>query len=172
MVDLPRTRVSELDKRLATYEPATVKAAQHYAEIVNMRSILRQSIPAMRDAIIRIIREKNPERDDATLVEFVEVSLKAGIANAAELYEKFTIVTMLDIFTAEEIIAVDKFYSSDVGRSMLKKMPQVTARMIPQMFEVMQRQIVPLVLEEAQKALKANSSPGRAVTDGAQPQYH
>jgi hypothetical protein len=61
---------------------------------------------------------------------------------------------MLDVFTAEEIIAVDNFYSSDVGRSMLKKMPQIMAQ-VPQLFDIMQKQIFPLALGEAQKALKA-----------------
>jgi hypothetical protein len=72
----------------------------------------------------------------------------------APFYEKFTIVSMLDVYTTEEIVAIDQFYSSDVGQSMLKKAPQVMARM-PQMFEIMQKQIFPLAMEEARKALKA-----------------
>jgi hypothetical protein len=145
---------AELDKKLAKYDPAAVKAAMHYAELVNFKSVLQQSIPAIRETIVRIVKEKNPGQDDATLKEFVDITLEVMYVDNADFYQKFTIVTMLDIFTAEEIIAVDKFYSSDVGRSMLKKMPQIMAR-VPQMFEIMQKQIFPLALEEAQKALKA-----------------
>jgi hypothetical protein len=151
---MAQTPDAELDKKLAKYDPAAVKAALHYTEIANFKSVLEQSIPAVRDTIIRIVKEKNPNQDDATLKEFVDVVLKVMYVDHADFYEKFTIVMMLDIFTPEEIIAVDKFYSSDVGRSMLKKMPQMMAR-IPQLFEAMQKTIVPLALEEARKALKA-----------------
>jgi hypothetical protein len=145
---------AEYDQKLAKYDAAAVKAARHYAEIVNMKSVLQQSMPTVRDVIIRMIKEKNPTQDDATLTEFADAALKVMYVDNAGFYEKFTIVTMLEIFTAEEIIAVDKFYSSDVGQSMLKKMPQIMTR-IPQMFEIMQKQIFPLALQEAQKALKA-----------------
>jgi hypothetical protein len=144
----------ELDQRLAKYDPAAVKAAKHYAEVFNMKAVLSQSMSAVRDAIIRMVKQKNPEQDDATLTEFVEATLKVMYVDQAQFYEKFTIVTMLDVYTTEEIIAIDQFYSSDVGRSMLKKAPQVLAKM-PQMFEIMQKQIFPLALEEARKALKA-----------------
>jgi hypothetical protein len=144
----------ELDQKLAKYDSAAVKAAKHYAEVFNMKTVLSQSMPAVRDAIVRIVKQKNPEQDDATLTEFVETTLKVMYVDQAPFYEKFTIVTMLDVYTTEEIVAIDQFYSSDVGRSMLKKAPQVMARM-PQMFEIMQKQIFPLALEEARKALKA-----------------
>lgn len=145
---------ADLDKRLAKYDPAAVKAAKHYTEVFNMKVVLSQSMPAVRDAIIKMARAKNPEQDEATLKEFVETVLKVMYVDQAGFYEKFTIVTMLDVYTTEEIIAIDNFYSSDVGRSMLKKAPQVMAR-LPQMFEIMQKQIVPLALEEARKTLKA-----------------
>jgi hypothetical protein len=145
---------ADLDQKLAKYDPAAVKAAKHYAEVFNMKVVLSQSMPAVRNAIIRMTKEKNPELDDATVTEFVEATLKVMFVDQAPFYEKFTIVTMLDVYTTAEIVAIDQFYSSDVGRSMLKKAPQVMARM-PQMFEIMQKQIFPLALEEARKALKA-----------------
>jgi hypothetical protein len=145
---------AELDQKLAKYDPAAVTAAKHYAEVFNMKTVPAQSMPAVRDAIIRIVKQKNPEQDDATLKEFVEAALKVMYVDQAGFYEKFTIVTMLDVYTTEEIIVIDQFYSSDVGRSMLKKAPQVIARM-PQMFEIMQKQMFPLALEEARKAMKA-----------------
>jgi len=145
---------AELDARIAKFDPAAVKAAKHYAEVFNMKVVLSQSMPAVRNAIIKMVKEKNPEQDDATLMEFVETTLKVMYVDQAGFYEKFTIVTMLDVYTTEEIVAIDQFYSSDIGRSMLKKAPQVMARM-PQMFEIMQKQIFPLALEEARKALKA-----------------
>jgi hypothetical protein len=145
---------AELDQKLAKYDPAAVKAAKHYAEVFNMKVVLSQSMPAVHDAIIRMVKEKNPQLDDAIVADFVEAALKVMYVDQAPFYEKFTIVTMLDVYTTQEIIAIDQFYSSDVGRSMLKKAPQVLARM-PQMFEIMQKQLFPLAMEEAQKALKA-----------------
>ena len=145
---------ADLDQKIAKFDPAAVKAARHYAEVFNMKVVLSQSMPGVRDAIIKMAKQKNPEQDDATLKEFVEATLKVMYVDQAQFYEKFTIVTMLDVYTTEEIIAIDQFYSSDVGRSMLKKAPQVMAR-LPQMFEIMQKQIFPLALEEARKALKA-----------------
>jgi hypothetical protein len=145
---------SELNQKLAKYDPAAVKAALHYFEVADMKSMLTPSVAPMRDAIVNMTKGKNPGVDDATLKEFVEIVLKVMYVDNAEFFEKFTIVTMLDIYTTEEIIAIDKFYSSDVGRSMIKKTPQIIAR-LPQMFSILQNEIVPLALQEAQKALKA-----------------
>lgn len=145
---------AELNKKLEKYDPAAVKAALHYLEVFNMKAVLAQSVAPVRDAIVKMIREKNQGIDDATLKEFVEVAVKVMYVDNADFYEKFTIVLMLDIFSKDEIVAIDRFYSSDVGRSMLKKMPQMMARM-PEMFMIMQKEIIPLALEEAQKTLKA-----------------
>ena len=145
---------AELDQKIAKYDPAAVKAAKHYAQVFNMKTVLSQSIPGVRDAITQMVKSKNPQLDDATAAEFVETALKVMYVDQAPFYEKFTIVTMLDVYTTEEIVAIDQFYSSPVGQSMLKKAPQVMARM-PQMFEIMQKQIFPLAMEEARKALKA-----------------
>lgn len=157
LVALPAAAQSpdaELNAKLAKYDPVAVKAALHYAEVFNMKSVLAQSVAPVRDAIVKMVKAKNPGLDDATAKEFVEVALKVMYVDHADFFEKYTITLMLDIFSTEEIIAVDKFYSSDVGRSMLKKMPQMMGR-IPEIFAIMEKEIVPLALEEAKKALKA-----------------
>lgn len=145
---------AELNKKLAKYDPAAVKAALHYFEIANMKAMMAQMVTPVRDVILKVIKQKNPGVDEATQKEFLEVFLKVMYVDNAEFFEKIAIINMLDIYTPEEIIAIDKFYSSDIGRSMLKKMPQMMARM-PQMVEMMMKQIVPQALGEAQKALKA-----------------
>jgi hypothetical protein len=145
---------AEFDKKLAKYDPAAVKAALHYFEIADMKATLAQMVAPVRDMIGGAIKQKNPGVDDASQKEFIEIFLKVMYVDNAEFFEKFTIVTMLEVYTTEEIIAIDKFYSSDVGRSALKKTPQMMARM-PQMMEIMMREVVPQALEAAQKALKA-----------------
>jgi uncharacterized protein len=150
----PQAPDVELDQKLAKYDPVAVNAAKHYAQVFNMKSVLAQSMPAVRDAIIQMVKSKNPQLDDATIADFVQTALKTMYVDQAPFYEKFTIVTMLDVYTTEEIVAIDQFYSSPIGQSMLKKAPQVLAKM-PQMFEIMQQQIFPMALQEAQKALKA-----------------
>jgi hypothetical protein len=145
---------AEFDKKLAKYDPVAVKAALHYFEVADMKATLAQMVTPVRDIIIKVVKDKNPSVDEATQKEFVEVFLKVMYIDNAEFFEKFTIVNMLDIYTTEEIIAIDKFYSSKVGRSVLKKMPQLMARM-PQMMEIMMKQVVPQALEAAQRALKA-----------------
>jgi hypothetical protein len=145
---------AELDQKLAKYDPVAVNAAKHYAQVFNMKSVLAQSMPAVRDAIIQMVKAKNPQLDDASIADFVQTALKTMYMDQAPFYEKFTIVTMLDVYTTEEIVAIDQFYSSPIGQSMLKKAPQVMAKM-PEMFEIMQKQIFPMALQEAQKALKA-----------------
>lgn len=145
---------AELSKKLSKYDPAAVKAALHYFEIADMKATLAQMVTPVRDVIIKVVQQKNPGVDEATQKEFVEVFLKVMYIDNAEIFEKMTIVTMLDVYTTEEIIALDKFYSSEVGRKVLKKMPQVMARM-PQMMEIMMKQVLPQALEAAQKVLKA-----------------
>ncbi len=149
-----QTPGAELDKKLAKYDPAAVKAALHYAETFKMKELLGQSISPVRDAIVKIVKQKNPGIDEATQKEFVEVFLRVMYVDHADFFEKYSLVLMLDTFSTEEIVAIDRFYSSEVGRSMLRKMPQLMAR-LPEMIAVMQKEIVPLAIKEAQKALKA-----------------
>lgn len=145
---------AELAKKLSKYDPAAVKAALHYAETFNMKAVLGQSVGPVRDAIVKMVKEKNPGIEEATQKEFVEVFLRVMYVDNADYFAKYSLLLMLDTFSTEEIVAIDEFYSSDVGRSMLKKMPQMMAR-IPEMIGNIQREIVPQALEEAQKALKA-----------------
>src|SRR4029078_5786288 len=105
----------ELDQKLAKYDPVAVKDARHYAEVFNMKVVLSQSMPAVREAIIRMVKQKNTEQDDANLTEFVETTLKVMYVDQAPFYEKFTIVTMLDVYTTEEIVAIHNVYFSHVG---------------------------------------------------------
>src|SRR5690242_12554379 len=63
----PQAPDAELDQRLVKYDPAAVKAARHYAEVFNMKAVLSQSMPAVRDAIVGMIKQKNPQLDDASV---------------------------------------------------------------------------------------------------------
>src|SRR6476620_1425605 len=78
---------AELDQKLAKYDPVAVKAAQHYAQVFNMKTVLAQSMPAVREAVIKMVKQKNPTLDDSTVTEFVEAALKVMYVDQAPFYE-------------------------------------------------------------------------------------
>lgn len=52
---------------------------------------------------------------------------------------------MADLFTLEEIEALAAFYSSPVGRSVMTKLPELVAAQQPQIMEMVQREVPPLI---------------------------
>ncbi len=63
-------------------------------------------------------------------------------------------IMMLDIYTKDELLALNQFYSSPVGSSILKKRPIMMSR-IPEMMSLMMKYAIPPALAAARNSMKA-----------------
>jgi hypothetical protein len=72
---------------------------------------------------------------------------------------------MARVYTGEELVAMKNFYSSEEGKSILQKQPQVMAEYMPVVMQRMQ----PLQMEMVQTLAQRMSANAAATTPGAAP---
>jgi hypothetical protein len=142
-------------QKLKSYDPEAVEAARSYARTFNFKNIMEKSVPALTQAATRQIKAKNPELTDQQINGFVEAFLKTALVDSAPVLEEASILMMLDIFNKDELIALDKFYSSPVGASIVKKIPIMMGRM-PELMQTMQAQVFPRAFAAARDQMKQN----------------
>ena len=68
-----------------------------------------------------------------------------------DLLIDLSMISALEVFSKDELIALDEFYSTPVGQSVQAKMPQLVAR-LPATMQV----VMPLVIEDMRAKLKTN----------------
>jgi uncharacterized protein len=142
-------------EKLATYDSAAVAAAQAYAKTFDMKGILEKSAPLISNAMLVQLREKNPNLAEDKTKLFIDTFMQSALVDNAEVIEQATVLNMLDIFSRDELIAMNEFYSSPVGAGILKKMPTLMGRM-PEITRLMQTYVVPRALAEAKAKLRAS----------------
>ncbi len=145
----------QFEQKLRTYDPAAVTAAQNYARTFNMRGMLEKSIPALTQAVTQQIKGKNPNINEAQAKEFVDTFLRSAFVDQAPVLEQATILLMLDIFSKDELTALNQFYSSPVGAGILQKMPAMMGRM-PEVMQLVQTYVLPRALETARAHMQKN----------------
>ena len=143
----------QFDRMLQKYDAATVEAARSYARTFNMKQMFERSIPALRQSMMAQLRAKNQALNEQQISAFFEAFMQSALVDAAPVLEQATILIMLDVLTKEEIVALNQFYSSSVGREILAKMPVVLGR-IPEVMGLMQTYIIPRALEVAREQMK------------------
>lgn len=143
----------KFDEKLKSYDPATLAAARDYMKTFGMKEMLEKSIPPMRQGLLAQLKAKNPGLDEKQASMFMDAFFKSAFVDDAAVTERATIILMLDIFTKDELVALNKFYSSPVGRSILAKMPVMMGR-LPEVQEIMSTYVLPRALEHAVGVMK------------------
>ena len=141
--------------KLKTYDPAAVAAAESYAKTFNMRGMMEKSAPGVVRTLAEQLKAKNPGLTEDQNQKFFALFTQKFIADSSEVVEHAMILQMLDVFSKEELVAIDKFYSSPVGVSVLKKMPVLMGHM-PHVMDLMQSYIIPRALDAAKDQMRQN----------------
>jgi hypothetical protein len=142
-----------IGEKLQKYDVENVKLAKEYMTLFGMQDILKQSVPAVSQALLAQVKQQNPSVNEAQIKKFNDVFFKAAFVDNTKLIEDMTLIICLDIFSKEELSELVKFYSTKVGQSIIKKMPQLIAR-IPEINQVTMNYIIPLALEAARAEIK------------------
>jgi len=144
----------EYQAKLKTYNPAAVAAATNYAKTFDMVGGFAKNAPRMAEAMTKQLKEKNPGITDDQAKDFVETFEHVALVDNADVINHAVTLALLESFNADEIIALDKFYSTPVGLSILKKFPTVTQK-LGDARRLMPAEIMPKALEAAKAKLKA-----------------
>ena len=144
----------EYQAKLKAYDPAAVEAAANYAKSFDMVGGFAKNAPRMAEAMTKQLKEKNPGITDEQVKDFVETFEHVALVDNADVINHAVVLALLESFNAEEIVALDKFYSTPVGQSILKKFPTVTQK-LGEARRLMPAEIMPKALEAAKAKLKA-----------------
>ncbi len=147
-------KLEALDQKLKSFDPEAVAAAKSYLERANLRGMFEQAIPALATGLADEIRSKNPKMNDEQAREFMDAFLHSAFVDNADIVQDYYLIMWLEIFSKDELVAMNQFYSSQVGSSILKKMPMMMGRM-PELMHLTQTYIVPRALAAARNSMKA-----------------
>jgi hypothetical protein len=145
----------EYQGKLKAYDPAAVEAATNYAKSFDMVGGFAKNAPKMAEGMTKALKEKNPGITDDQVKDFVETFEHVALVDNADVINHAVVLALLESFSAEEIIALDKFYSTPVGQGILKKFPTVTQK-LGEARRLMPTEIMPKAMEAAKAKLKAD----------------
>ncbi len=148
-VPLPATEAG-VQEQLKTFDPAAVAAARHFYQSPVMKTAM---LSRMKGTVAAIKREsaditnKYPEADREKFLAENNKMLAVIEKTTADNYDYMLglhMIAALQIFSKDELIALDTFYSSPVGQGVVMKMPLLNKRIpdvmhavVPKMFEAM-----------------------------------
>jgi hypothetical protein len=145
----------EYQTKLKAYDSAAVEAATHYAKTFNIMDGFVKTAPRMAENLKKQLKDKNPDISDDQIKEFVDTFEHVALVDDAEVIDHAVVLALLDTFSAEEIVALEKFYSTPVGQSILKKFPAIGQKLL-EARKLMPTEIVPKAMEAAKAKLKAD----------------
>jgi hypothetical protein len=151
--DTDSSNPSLFEQRLKTYDPKLVEAARTYQRTLNMTGQLVKIGPVLSQAIARQVKLKNPSLSDEQIKAFTDAFFQNAFVDHAGVLEQMATLITLDTFTRDELIALNAFYSTPAGQSILGKMPKMMSRM-PEIAAVIQKYVVPEALGAAQDQMK------------------
>ena len=141
---------ASLDKQLKSFDPEAVAAARHYYTSPVLRASMVAMIAKMTDAMGVILDRANPGLDATKKTAALSV-VRETLNDKLDLMINLSMISALEVLSKDELVAVDKFYSSPVGQSVLVKMPQVMNRL-----PVMMQMIMPGLLDDMRTKMEAN----------------
>jgi hypothetical protein len=146
---------AEFERKLKQYDPQAVEAALAYARVFNFKEQFTKGIPLMRDGLSRQLIAKNPALKKEDIDAFLDAFFKSALVDKSDVIEKAILIIMLDIFSKDELIAVSKFYSSQVGQDVLKKMPMMMGKLPELQALMLNNIIIPDAMKSAQDTMKS-----------------
>jgi hypothetical protein len=138
-----------IDKRLESFDPAAVAAARHYYTSPIMMGSFKAMVPQIVKALDVSIAQTNVSLDPAAKQEALSVA-QTAVASKLDLIVGLAMVNALEVFSKDELVAIDQFYSSPAGQSVMSKMPQVMSK-LPAMMQL----VMPLMLADVREQMKA-----------------
>jgi hypothetical protein len=145
----PSNLPDTVEKRLQAFDPVAVAAARHYYTSPLLKASFTAMIPKIVAGLSAAVEHGNPGLDQASRAEASQAAQEA-ITGRLDLIIDMSMVAALEVLSKDELVAVDQFYSSPVGQSVMTKMPQVMNR-LPAMMQV----VMPLVIDDLRATMKA-----------------
>jgi hypothetical protein len=156
---LPAARAAEpvptdhpaLEKRLASYDPAAVTAARHYYASPARKAGLVRIFDNVQKHLLGDLAKQNPGLNKDQIAKTMSIANDA-MKDRLDVLTDMSMVVALDTLTTSELVALDQFYSSPEGLSIVAKMPQIGAQM-----PTILQSVMPDYVNEIKTQLKASN---------------
>ena len=147
------TNEQGVQEQLKTFDPAAVSAARHYYESPKIKDGLLSMLKNLSTAIIadqeKSTGKKLSEADRAKVVTVLDQAMKDNF----DLLLRLNMIAAVETLSKEQLNALDQFYSSPVGQSILDRMPKVGQR-LPEIMQV----FMPKFMGSVQAGMKSASA--------------
>ncbi|MDI7776500.1 DUF2059 domain-containing protein [Asticcacaulis sp. EMRT-3] len=119
--------------------PAKLALVKHMFAAMHTDTMIKQMMGQMTPGLVAGLRKSNPQLSDADADKMQKVMAITGEVMSSYMPKMMDSMAeaYADIFTTDELTAMDHFYESPVGQSMLAKTPQVMAKITPAIGEMM-----------------------------------
>jgi hypothetical protein len=124
---LPKNSAA-LEKQLATHDPKAVAAARHYYETPAIKTGMVAMLNNVTKSMLGLVSQQNPGLSQQQLTDVGQV-VQQAMTDRLDLLIQMSMLVALDTFTTDELVAMDRFYSSPEGSGILAKMPKLAAQM-------------------------------------------
>lgn len=150
--DAVPTNGPALQKRLEKYDPRAVAAAKHYYSQPAMKAGLVAMTDNMNKAMSNIMAQQNPNLSPQQL-EAARKAIGEATRDRLDLIMQMSMIVALDTLSTDELVALDNFYSSPQGSSIIAKMPRI-AKALPAMMQT----IMPDYMNDVKTRLKGTGA--------------
>jgi len=138
-----------LEKQLAAHDQKAVQAARHYFENPAIKNGMLAVLDNVNKSMVNLLSQQNSKLTPQQIEDIGQV-VKGAMTERIDLLIRMQMVAALDIFSTDELVALDHFYSSPEGASVLAKMPMLAAK-TPAMMQT----IMPDYMNDLKNRIKA-----------------
>jgi hypothetical protein len=127
--------VKQVQDQLATYDQVAVAAARHYYQSPAVKKSLVTMVQGLTPSVVASVeKEKGRPLTEAEQGKVATSIDKAAEANL-DLLTGLNIVAAVETLSKEQLLALDQFYTSPMGQSILASVPQLNQR-LPGIFQM------------------------------------
>jgi hypothetical protein len=105
-----------IEKQLQSFDPTAVAAARHYYTSPVLKATMVAMISKMTDAMGVVLERSNPGLDADKKKAALSV-VQETLNDKLDLIIDLGMISALEVLSKDELVAIDKFYSSPVGQS-------------------------------------------------------
>ena len=148
--------IARVEQELRKFDPAAVAAAREQLDMIDnaeTREAKKSSLNGFREALINGLKADGSAVSSEVADEFMEEFLKISVVEHADAHRNVILLSMLESFTKDEIVAMADFYKSGIGLSVAKKLPAYSIRM-GAMLSQLSAQLLPLAMQTARERLR------------------
>lgn len=127
--------VKQVQDQLASYDQVAVAAARHYYQSPNVKKDMLTMVQGLTPSIVASVeKEKGKPLDEADQKKLAAAIDKATQANV-EFLLGLNMVAAVETLSKEQLLALDQFYTSPMGQSILASVPKLNQR-VPGIFQM------------------------------------